>query len=288
MGNCMSKLHPVIVLGMHRSGTGLMAQIIERSGVFMGARQESNHESTFFLKLNQWLFSQLSATWDEPRNAEFQDPVLVDQLTQALEHFLKSDGRAEYIGPTRINLYSSITDIDFPWGWKDPRNVWTASIWLKLFPDAKIVHVYRHPVDVAASLRYREQQYADKVKQSVAELGVSGFLEKVGRFQTSGRIRFLQEGFGLWEQYVSHALSLEEKYPRNFLSVCYEDLLRDPSRIAGDVIARLGASGPTHSDIGLGDLIKTKRGFAFREDPALRDFHQSISDNPLVVKLGYT
>jgi hypothetical protein len=43
------------------------------------------------------------------------------------------------------------------WGWKDPRNSITLPVWLKLFPDARVIHIVRNGVDVAESL-YRRQQ----------------------------------------------------------------------------------------------------------------------------------
>src|SRR5262249_51761949 len=52
--------------------------------------------------------------------------------------------------------YRSITNMKQPWGWKDPRNTYTLPIWLDVFPHAKVVHVYRHGVDVAHSLRVRQ------------------------------------------------------------------------------------------------------------------------------------
>ena len=284
----MKAFQPVIILGMHRSGTSLVTQIVERYGIFMGDQQETNHEAIFFLQLNGWLLRQLGATWDEPRNAQFHDDMVSGQLASTLEFTLKSsDARAKYLGSSKARLYDDIANLDFPWGWKDPRNVWTASFWLKLFPEAKILHVYRHPVDVAASLRYRELKHAEAMNRIIDEIGLPSFLEKGYQFQISGRVKLLTEGFRLWEQYVSQALALEEEYPDNFLAFSYEDLLNDPDRILLDINNHLGTDSSTQTDTGLKKLIKGNRSLAFREDPELRDFHRSISCHPLVVKLGY-
>ena len=32
-----------------------------------------------------------------------------------------------------------VRDIPFPWGWKDPRNSITLPLWLRLYPEAKII-----------------------------------------------------------------------------------------------------------------------------------------------------
>ena len=97
----------------------------------------------------------------------------------------------------------------------------------------------------------------------------------------------MTEGFRLWEQYVSQALALEEQHPDNFLSFSYEDLLSDTDRVLLDIDNHLGANGPTKTDTRLKNLFKGNRSLAFREDPELREFHRSISNHPLVVKLGY-
>lgn len=278
----------MIVLGMHRSGTGLMTQMLERSGVFMGEEQEVNHEAIFFLKLNEWMFWHLNTTWDEPRNAGFLDEVVAENLAQALEIKLGGDERIKYLGQSKTPLYKNLISLDFPWGWKDPRNVWTASIWLRLFPEAKVINIHRHPVDVAASLRYREIKYAEEVKEAIAKIGLPEFLKRGYRFQVSGRVKLLQEGFNLWEQYVSQALSLEQAFPNNFLTVSYEALLDYPEETMSKIDAHLGIQGAVQRKASDTGLIKTKRRFAFLDNPELSEFHQTILMNPLIKKLGYT
>ena len=43
-------VEPVVVIGMHRSGTSIMAMLLDQLGVFMGSSRDQNYESTFFLK----------------------------------------------------------------------------------------------------------------------------------------------------------------------------------------------------------------------------------------------
>ena len=43
-------------------------------------------------------------------------------------------------------------------GWKDPRNTFTLDLWLKLFPNAKIINIMRHPLDVSQSLLVRQNK----------------------------------------------------------------------------------------------------------------------------------
>jgi hypothetical protein len=104
----------------------------------------------------------------------------------------------------------------------------------------------------------------------------------------SGRAKLLQEGFNLWEQYVSQALSLEQAFPNNFLTVSYEALLDYPEETMSKIDAHLGIQGAVQRNASDTGLIKTKRRFAFLDNPELSEFHRTILMNPLVKKLGYT
>ena len=42
-----------------------------------------------------------------------------------------------------------------PWGFKDPRTVFTIEGWLEAVPDLRLVGTFRHPVPVARSLQRR-------------------------------------------------------------------------------------------------------------------------------------
>lgn len=42
------KEYPVIIIGMHRSGTSMLTRVLQRAGLFMGEHREENDESLFF------------------------------------------------------------------------------------------------------------------------------------------------------------------------------------------------------------------------------------------------
>jgi hypothetical protein len=43
------KHFPVIILGMHRSGTTMVTKLLEEVGLFVGDRLDENHEAVLFL-----------------------------------------------------------------------------------------------------------------------------------------------------------------------------------------------------------------------------------------------
>jgi len=55
---------PVILLGMHRSGTSLVARLLDELGLFQGAELQDDHESTHFLAVNELLLEFLAEQRD--------------------------------------------------------------------------------------------------------------------------------------------------------------------------------------------------------------------------------
>ncbi len=71
------------------------------------------------------------------------------------------------------------------WGWKDPRNTFTLPMWLKVFPNAKVIHVLRDKESVARSLMKRNQ-----VKGEVHDERLNNFdfnLQLVEKYQLQGK-----------------------------------------------------------------------------------------------------
>ena len=58
---------PLIIIGMHRSGTSMVTRMLQGAGVFTGRRLEMNGAARFFQRINRWLFHLNRATWDHPR-----------------------------------------------------------------------------------------------------------------------------------------------------------------------------------------------------------------------------
>ena len=135
---------------------------------------------------------------------------------------LRGFRRWEYLGFKRFLQYKDIRNLDFPWGWKDPRNTFTIDLWKEIFPDARILHIYRNPIDVAESLRKREVDAQGSFKsdwrKSVKECLLIG---KVG-YQGSLRVQNIYEGIQLWEEYTDKAFSLNREFKENILHIRYE------------------------------------------------------------------
>src|SRR6185503_5407994 len=106
---------PYIVIGMHRSGTSMLAGLLHSSGIFMGNDWDEHQESVFFQSINQELLKRNAANWAAPQVPSESNTVLLP-TAGLLRHYLKA-----HVHPSQlIKLLRGNA-----WGWKDPRNTFT-------------------------------------------------------------------------------------------------------------------------------------------------------------------
>jgi hypothetical protein len=136
---------PVIVLGMHNSGTTVLAQILHRHGLFLGANAGMS-ESYFFSHFiaNRIVLGGEEAAWT-------QLPIMtVDEVLShrpQVERLIRDHWRIDYIQWG----YDGVG----PWGFKDPRSCILLPLYLQIFPNAKLLTIRRNVDDIAASLAHR-------------------------------------------------------------------------------------------------------------------------------------
>lgn len=204
---------PIIVIGMHRSGTTMLSRIFHSIGVYMGRRLSENAESRFFQTLNREILDGIGGDWVniKPATEKIQLAEINQQLAYELKEKLLVQGKLGGFFSVRHCLKLLFSQNSIHWGWKDPRNSITLPIWLNIFPDAKIVHIIRNGVDVAVSLYHREKnrQQTDK--------------------DYDPRLQDFSYCFNLWEQYVSTCRGYSLSVPaEQYIEMRYEDVLQEP------------------------------------------------------------
>lgn len=131
---------PLIILGMHRSGTSLLASWLRCCGLFIGQQlmpagvgnKKGHFEDEQFVKLHRLLLRENTYPW---------------QRWSRLPEFKQA---------TTVLLSTVLTRHQQPWGWKDPRTCLFIDKWHQVFPDARAVVIFRKPEDVVDSLIRRE------------------------------------------------------------------------------------------------------------------------------------
>jgi hypothetical protein len=270
---------------MHRSGTSMLTRILKEAGLFIGHKllPFKLYESAYFVALNEWLLQQANASWDNTYNYQFTDEIFMAQAREAIIRELKGKRKKDFLGRHKVK---DIRDLDVPWGWKDPRTTITIDLWKSVFPDARILHIYRNPVDVAVSLSKREAEIRLS-KKLVYTLKIMRFLDYKATQNLSLRVMHPEEGIKLWEEYVSKAFSLDDKYAGDVYHLRYEDFLDDPMAFLPAVADFAGIAASGEELKGLVKQINPDRKYAFKDDAALVKLYRSIRDNALVQRAGY-
>lgn len=143
-----SPLQPVALVGMHRSGTSMVAKVLHRAGLNLGPESalmppaEENPEGFFehleFVRLNDEILNAAGAGWDCPPASNF------DWESSELD-WLRERARA---------LADTLSD-RVPWGWKDPRTTLSLPFWESVLGPLSVIAVVRNPLEVVTSLHRR-------------------------------------------------------------------------------------------------------------------------------------
>lgn len=275
---------PVIIVGMHRSGTTMITKMLENLGLFVGDKKEVNNEAYFFWDINNWIFSIAHCRADLPYNFRYLNPRTKEILINDLNYFVESSRKKVFLG-SKYNHYKSIKDLDFPWGWKDPKNSFTIDLWKEVFPNAKVLHIYRNPIDSISSFIERDLVMKNKFQLNWKKKLKRKFLIS-HNYHTNFRLHSLEEGYNLWEEYVSKCFTLEQDFPE-MMHVRYEDFLLQPSQHLKE-IAQFCKLDFSEADIQQEvKSVKSDRSFAFVKNPEAFDVYLKIKDKPLMKQLHY-
>ncbi|MCF8369924.1 MAG: sulfotransferase [Bacteroidales bacterium] len=280
---------PIIVLGMHRSGTSLLSELLTQMGIFMGADWEDNKESKFFLEINEWLLKQAGVCWQEPQSFNYISEDFKSLMAEILKNRISTNQRFRYLG--KYKSYKNLGELDFPWGWKDPRNTFTWKIWNEIYPQAKLIHLHRNPVDVIVSLNKREAEFfsvvGNRTRTGLKKKFLGYFLPHKRIFFHSFRASNMQGSFEMWKDYVSTALSVSENYQVRIMHIGYEDLVEKPVEIMTRIESFLGLKFDGEHKKRIPKIINPKRRYAFLGNDEYETFYNEIKDDPVVTRLGY-
>lgn len=266
---------PTIVVGMHRSGTSWLADLLHDRGIFMGSERDVHGEAEFFKQANQHVFRIAHATWDHPEPVErlVGSAELRPRIVELLRGRLASrEAEREYWGTTGLLQRKPARSPDAPWGWKDPRSSFTLPFWLDLFPAARVVHIHRNGVDVAASLQARERARRDPLRNPLF----------------SARCLELEGGFSLWVSFVETCRAhLADLPPERACELAYEEVLRDPRPHLARLFRFLGLGASEERVEAAAAGLEPDRAYAFLRHDDRRRFYETCRGHPLMTRLGY-
>jgi len=278
------KLSPIVVIGMHRSGTRLLVEVLDKLGVFMGADRQADSESVAFMLINESILHQCGAFWSEPMSAHFvlAEPETAEHLAVSAREALAAQ-LAKYAGPSGWHLEAGTKE--FPaFGWKDPRNTFTLPVWKQVFPNLRTIHIVRHGVDVAASLAHRHAAALRAATGEPVPSALTVIRDHALGVLSSRRGWTIAEALTMWEQYVEKGRQESAALGERALEVRYEDLLTQPEQVIPTLATFCGVPAPVQHGALL-DGLEPGRAFAFRRDPKLVAFARSA--RRILERYGY-
>ncbi|HEY9421102.1 MAG TPA: sulfotransferase family protein, partial [Thermoanaerobaculia bacterium] len=212
---------PVVVAGMHRSGTSLVASMVSALGMDMGtdllAADRNNARGYFedlrFLDLNRRML--LEAT--RPDDSGHPDWGWTESER------LDRDRLGDFLEPARA-LVAERESAGGLWGWKDPRTTLLLDFWDPLLADPVYLLVYRFPWEVADSMQ---------------RLGAEVFLRRP------------DYAWRIWTFYNRSLLDFHRRHRDRSVLVSTDALRRQPGRLPELLRERLGleTSGSRAEDL---------------------------------------
>ena len=136
-----SGTRPMLILGMHRSGTSCLAGCLQAAGLISGEvnteamyNKKGNRENLAVMHLNDEVLASNGGSWRQPpARVAWSDA----QLAKGAEVVATIAGEGI-------------------WGFKDPRTLLTLDGWLHILGKVEIAASFRHPLAVARSLNRRD------------------------------------------------------------------------------------------------------------------------------------
>ncbi|MEZ4607746.1 MAG: sulfotransferase [Deinococcales bacterium] len=202
----------LIIAGFHRSGTSLMAQLLNQAGLFLGDRlmaaNSSNLDGHFedheVVDIHEKILKANTQTWQYVEG----DLALKEEHVKTIRKYVLDKESTQRL-----------------WGFKDPRVCLFLDVWKKVIPQAKTLMIYRHYVYCWSSLLRRAAQ--------VLSLSPN---------DQSPQLRFWLEpplALNMWISHHKALLKTYQHYPQDCLIISHEKLLKD-----FDLIATLKTTWP--------------------------------------------
>lgn len=239
---------PVVIAGMHRSGTSVLALILQIIGVQLGdnliPKDQQNHdgygEDIEIVNINRRLLNRQIVNkgegwkdWGWTINKNSSSKQLIDSSwTREAQEYIASRSLSDRF-----------------WGWKDPRNTLLLENFLEIEPNSKIIGIYRYPWEIVEALQ--------RVKPPI-------FIQNPGWC------------LNIWSYYNEILINFAEKYPEKCVIVNSNQLMKDPLAILEKIQKRWG--WPTSQ---LSPTQKTRINNLIRPDK-----HLSTKLNDPLVKLN--
>lgn len=128
-----------VVLGMHKSGTTMISEMLHESGINMVDNRQADVGYYDGNKMEREAFVDINHALLQSRGVyslDIDTTISIERPTPNIERRIES-------------LISDCNDRYGDWGVKDPRACITYPVWRRYLPEHRLIYVFRNPIDVA-------------------------------------------------------------------------------------------------------------------------------------------
>ena len=247
---------PIVIAGMHRSATSILALVLQKVGLNLGDNlirpNEQNPdgygEDSTIVEINRHVLQRttLQGTrgWKDWGWANLQSAI-------PTKH---SDNNWE----DRINNYLKARENpkEF-WGWKDPRNTLLLEDLIALEPNIKVIGIYRHPWEII-----------DALQRVIPPI----FIKEPGWC------------LEIWNQYNSYLLSFAEKHPEQCIIINSSAFISNPLALVNIIQQKWFWPQCKLNEIqikSITNLIRPNRHRSVNQNDPLIELHSTCSPRSL-------
>ncbi len=254
---------PIVLLGRGGSGTRLLSEIAQSQDIFLGNRLNQSGDSV------EWVDTiyEIGARRTLPsRGHRMETSKAVDLLRGKAKTILKQ---------AEIKQGQS-------WGWKLPETMLIVPDVIEAFPDAKFIHLVRHPVTSSLRRTHMTSRPDNPIGLSVLTAAYRDAGLDVGRIKTDPE--YLRNAY-TWLYQVKSV----HQYAESFLTsdryklVKYEDVLSDPLKATHSVGRFIRADVTPHT---LPMIENNRAAYHNHNDPRVEEAWSICG--AFATTLGYT
>jgi len=146
----------LIILGMHRSITSLVAKGLADNKVYVGDKlmppnggnRNGYWEDVDFVRMNNRLLALAGGTWRDLPSKEKINSLKKEYGSEIKHLIMKKEERVKEI---------FFRENERIWGWKDPRTILTIKLYLPYLTNPHFILCFRDPLEVAKSFYKTEK-----------------------------------------------------------------------------------------------------------------------------------
>jgi len=218
---------PVVVYCASHSGSRLLADMLRRLGVFMGAHLKESQDSLDLFELVRHLVEAHAP--DYAPLLRDGDPALAERIADTFARHLEGRPGGQ------------------PWGWKLPETANVVPVVTRLFPGARVIHLIRDGRDVAFSpfvapkARFWRKIYFndDRIRAWRGLAMTQRAYRSHGHLFNAAR----------WVNSVTLGRTYGARLGERYLELGYERLVADPAGAFAHVAAFAGLTTPTQASL---------------------------------------